>query len=354
MTPSRVKAISSPLTMRIPCSTTQKWYYLKGSEDKDVEYGRLFIAVAAPLSNVTGSSSTSLMIRMRWVFEFSFPDLPSASAPSEEIFASAPNYFSDSSSDFKEGKYLTFKWHEGGNIVSFPGAKTLSLYKIGQDSRVGYYLSNGVLMNTKFAVCVADTAGDGLPMLCPVKDEETGKKYIKQPADNLLISYSSAGPWVSPENPPWHEQSVSLSLVLTRHETMTSPLAPAKSVVTVYDDSVSHRLHSFRKDFGTVNALPLSDKRSPSYGLVTRTAQGVSELSANIRMLLAQQPSDHTDPAYGRLLTSLENLEELSFAFGGLKTFVIDPLRESAPSDTTESECSLLADAQPTAGPSHM
>lgn len=215
MQPSMVKAIHQNGRMRIPCQTTQKWYYVEGNEDKDCEYGKVWVAVAAPLSNVTSGSSASVMLRIKWTMEFSMPALPPEANPDTSVvFASAPNYFTDSSSDWKGGKYLSFKWKEGGRIVSFPGAEVKKPYKTTAD--IGYYESNGALKITNWAVCVTETQEDGLPMLAPVKDETNAMAWCKSPADALLLGYYAAGPWVTPENPPWFEKSVSLDLLVTR------------------------------------------------------------------------------------------------------------------------------------------
>lgn len=345
LNPSRVKPISTNMYMRIPCSTTQKWYYLRGSEDKDVEYGKLFIAVAAPLSNVTSNSKTNLIVRIRWSFEFSFPDMPTTSLPDEEVFASAPNYFSDSSSSWKEGKYLTFKWHEGGSIVSFPGAKSGSYYKIGAGTSVSYQLMNGTWASTKFAVCPAETADDGLPMLAPVKDEETAKKYVKNPADSLLISYYGAGTWVTPDNPPWHEQSSSLSLVISREQpTRLQPLIKTEATARVSDPTSTHIL----RDYRTLNGMKGGDIRNPKFGMHSQACTGVEVLTSMYTDLLGAHGADEQSDYYKFLKDGLEQLKQLSFGIlpspskQSLRVFVVDPVREPSVSSFEE-----LSDTEP-------
>lgn len=222
--PCMVKSVYQSARMNIPCSTTQKWYYVHGSEDKDCEYGKLWFVITSPLGNVTGSSTTSVILRMRWTLEFSMPALPPELTPDASIiYASAGNYFTDSSGDWKDGKYLTFKWHEGGNITAFPAAEALHLYKC--TTNIGYYESNGVLKTTKWAVCAREQTEDSQPMLIPMKDETNAKAYAKTPADSLLLPYYAAGPWITPENPAWLEQSSSLELNLTRTGTLVPELA---------------------------------------------------------------------------------------------------------------------------------
>lgn len=330
--------------MRIPCSLTQKWYYLRGKEDKDVEYGKLYLAVASPLSNVSGNSKTSLIVRIRWTFEFSFPDMPTAALPDEEVFASSGNYFSDSSSDWKEGKYLTFKWHEGGDIVSFPGAKTGSYYKIGANSRVSYYQSNGTIATTKFAICPPETAEDGLPILAPVADEAKAKAYVKNPSDSLLLGYYSAGNFVTPENPPWHEQSSSLSLVISREQpTRLQPLIKTESSCRVSDSSTSQLLKNQR----TLEGMKGGDLRDPLFGSHQRAVHDVEQLKQIYENLLATPGADPQAPYYQILKTGLEQVSKLSFGVvplpigESLRVFVVDPLREASTSSTS-SEFEVL------------
>lgn len=169
------------------------------------------------------------------------------------IFASAPNYFTDSSSDWKSGKYLTFKWHEGGDIVSFPGGEVQKPYKC--TSSVGFYKSNGTLSVTNWAVCVQETTEDGKPMLAPVENEEKAIAWCKAPADNLLITYYAAGPWVTPENPPWFEKNVSYDLFLSRHAHVSAPQV-TNAVVKTSDGSSTKIERVLSKFVGKAQITP--------------------------------------------------------------------------------------------------
>lgn len=331
--PSKPVNVSSNLRMRIPISTTQKWYYLKGSEDKDVEYGKIFIAVIAPLSNVTGNSRTTLVIRMRWVFEFSYPELPSISQEEEDVFASAPNYFTDSSSDWKEGKYLTFKWHEGGNIVEFPKAKPNTLYHT--TAKIGYYINTGAIRNTQYAVCVAETTESGYPMLAPVVDKATGERYIKTPSDTLLLPYFSAGPWVSPENPPWRAQEVTVQLLLTRDQSLRSPMHKTDSVVKVVDNSTSKSVASLNKFTKTIYGDRGGDFKSALYGIAAQADHAIVTANESLNVLLQRNDYDPNDPQVGLLKDALSKMEQLSFStfIPGtdplLKVFNFNPVRSN-------------------------
>ncbi|UHK03118.1 MAG: capsid protein [Sanya permutotetra-like virus 2] len=247
--PSKIRPIWTNSMMRIPISTTQKWYYLHGHEEADSEYGKLILFIASPLANVTSGSATSLIIRIRWSFEFSFPDVPQGTSPDDiTIYASAPNYFSDSVSNWKDGKYLTFKWHEGGEAVGFPGGQAKTIYVLGGGSTVQYYNSDGTNGFTKYAVCVTETNDDGQPMLAPVKDLSHAQAWVKSPADGYLLPYKAAGHWVTPENPPWYEFQDTVQLVLTRECCLRAP-PRVDATVKVYDKSADGHAREFRKGF---------------------------------------------------------------------------------------------------------
>lgn len=291
--PSKTQAISKPLRLRIPISMTQKWYYLRGTEDKDSEYGKILIAITSPIANVNTGSSTELIVRIRWTYEFSFPELPDQSSPDDNsIFASAPNYFTDSSGDWKSGKILTFKWHEGGDIVGFPGAEPKKIYKISSKAYCPYYKTDGTLTKTSYAVCVPDVTETGQPMLAPVADLAHAQAYVKNPADSYLLTYNAPGPWVTPENPPWYEQSD--KLYITRqynnvHEKGTPRTHTAHLLTN------PSQLTKFAKNWDASVSNAIGDSK----------------------------PED----LKGTLGTTLQNCASFNFNLGALRTFVIDPVR---------------------------
>lgn len=336
--PSRVTNISNHMRMRIPISTTQKWYYLRGTEDKDVEYGKVYIACVAPLSNVTQESKTTLVVRMRWTFEFSMPDMPSSANPDAEIFASAPNYFSNSSGDWKAGKYLTFKWHEGGDIVEFPGAQAGSIYKIGAGASVGYYISNGTLQQTKYAVCVMETTETGQPMMAPVKDLAAAKAWVADKSDSHLLLWYAAGPWITPENPPWREQPSTVQLLLTRDAVAKTPMIKTATKTTVADDAVASSTANINKLNKTVYGARGGNPRDPLFGLQAEACHAQINLSDTFNNILERGTYDPNDPQVALLKNALEQLGKLSFApnpvTSMLNVFNWQPLREDKRTDT--------------------
>lgn len=238
MVPSVTRAIHMNSRMRIPCSTTQKWYFVDGNEDKDCEYGEVWVAVGAPLGNVTNNSTASIMLRLVWTIEFQMPALPPDASPlANIIFASAGDYFTDSSGDWKQGKYLAFKWHEGGNIVSFPSAQPKTIYVT--QSSIGYYDKDGALKTTTYAVTSEELTEDGLPFIIPMVSKAYAQAWVASPNDQYLTPYFSPGPWIHPSNPPWEKvSSVSHApdLVLTRKSHVQAP-SHGNAVVRTADEA---------------------------------------------------------------------------------------------------------------------
>lgn len=256
LAPSMVRPISSNCRMSIPCRPTQKWYYISGTEDKDCEYGKVWIAVVAPLSNVTGASTAQLIVRCRWTFDFEMPEIPpDPSGGGAIIYASSPKYFTDSSSSFKDGKYLTFKWHEGGSITGFPNAEPWTIYKI-MTGVVQYYDSGGKIQSTLYAVCHSATTEAGEPLLVPMKDLETAKAFAKDHTDAKLLPFNYQGPWVSPDNPPW-QAIVALGdepeIVLSRAGSSPLALETPTATYQVYDENAQAVLRLLSNSFKGLN-----------------------------------------------------------------------------------------------------
>nr|WPV63118.1 MAG: coat protein [Wufeng shrew permutotetravirus 9] len=238
------------------------------------------------------------------------PALPPDATPENNmIFASAPNYFSDSSSDWKAGKYLTFKWHEGGNITSFPGGKTKAPYKCTSD--VGYYLSNGTLAKTQWAVCVTETTEDGLPMLAPVAKEADAKAWCKNPADNLLLGYYAAGPWVTPENPPWFEKEATVDLLLSRTTCVQLPLFTPNATVCTSDASSEKMNRTLQKLIGKEKVTPMLIQALTNLAKLEFTGVGTFEALSTFNYDPARASTSHKAPEGASLTSSIEVIDQV-------------------------------------------
>lgn len=334
-TPSKVRPLSSNLFMRVPVSMTQKWYYLRGSENSDTEYGRAFLFVASPLANVTGSSSTSLIVRLRWSYEFSYPELPAELKPdATAVYASAGTYFCDSSSDWKSGSYLTFKWHEGGDIVAFPGAVAGMYYKCSDKASIQYYSSNGTIHKTLFAICPEQQTEENLPMLCPVATEADAKAWVKDKADAHLLGYYGQGPWVYPENPPWFPQQAKVDMQFTRHGLEINTPPPVNATFKTYDQSADRSARANKKLLDNLlypSTNPLDQYQGKLYQALT--------LLSRLEILQLPEPEE----LIGNYLKT---------AHGILPPIPPIPIKESKTARSSESSFDIVED--PREGPSSM
>lgn len=314
LAPSVTRNISQNARITVNCATTQKWYYVRANEDKDCEFGRIWVAVISPMANVTSGSSTSMVLRCRWTYEFQMPELPMTANPDQGfIYASAPNYFTDSSSDWKEGKFLTFKWHEGGDIVGFPGAVAWKVYKL-VGSSYAYYQTNGTVATSAYAVAVGNAETEsGQPLLACVKGLAEAKAYAKDHTDTSLLAYYSAGDWIHPENPAW-QQVVEVDLDLSVRSTFRALLPPSAATLRVADSSVAK-----------TNAVIATAS--------SNTAKRLLELASNI-------PNDRLNDA----LTALTRLSFQTVPVEGeaLVTFNTDPLRNSTHSESSDSSIEVI------------
>lgn len=334
-TPSKVRPLSSNMYLRIPVSMTQKWYYLRGSENSDTEYGRIFVFIASPLANVTNASTTSLIVRIRWSYEFSYPELPPEARPdATAIYASAGDYFTDSSGDWKSGAYLTFKWHEGGDITAFPNAVTKIIYKLPDGVYAQYYATNGVIKQTQYAVCVEEQTEENLPMLAVMESLEKAKAWVKNPSDSLFLQYYGAGPRIHPENPPWFPQQSKIAVSLTRFGTEVEDPPPVTATYKTYDQS----------------------------------ADRMAKNSKKLVDLLLNKSTNPLDPLQGKLYAALSLLSHLEYeqlpdpeqVVGNyLKTvgaFIPAvppiPVRKTGTSESSGSSFSIVDEDEPKPGPS--
>lgn len=209
LTPSKTTHIANPLRLRVPCSTTQKWYFLhpgRAAEFKDSQHGKVIIMATIPLSNVNSGGDTSLIVRCRWKYEFRYPDLPESSGPEpEHIFSdSDAGLFTTSDSGWKDGKYLTFKHKSGGSMAGFPGGKPWAIYKLDEKAKIEYVKTGGSKGEVKYGVIHGvDTTEYGLPLLVPFSELQAAKKYAGTHSDQDLPIYVDAGPWAVPNNPAW-------------------------------------------------------------------------------------------------------------------------------------------------------
>lgn len=280
--PSRTRPISVGLRLRIPCSTTQKWYYLRGTEDKDCEYGKIFICVAVPLSSVTSGTSTDLLVRMRWAYEFQMPDMPTNSGPEgQAIF---PQYrdskiFTTSSSDWKSARYLTFKYTSGGQIVGFPGAKKGTIYMIQSGANINYVKADGTKEAIKYATPNGESAEEGYLLMTPFTTHDKAKEYIDSNySDTKLIPYKGAGDYSAfPDVAFYPVEKLDLVRVARIPELAQSrTIPPTLGAYLVHDHIGNKLMEGAQAEYRRVMA---DSRKRPSKGLMAEALQNIKKLS---------------------------------------------------------------------------
>lgn len=259
LTPSKTTHIANPLRLRIPCSTTQKWYFIhpgRAAEYKDSQHGKVVIMATIPLSNVNSGGDTSVIIRCRWKYEFRYPDLPESSGPEpEHIFSdSDAGLFTTSDSTWKAGKYLTFKHKSGGSMAGFPGGQPWAIYKLDEHATVKFIKTGGTEEKVKYGVIHGvDTTEYGLPLLVPFADLTQAKKFASSKADVDMPAYVAAGPWASPNNPAWFRVADSeleeVRVTCQAHCRNLEGPGPSVARALVQNPSVDRTLKEAQKQF---------------------------------------------------------------------------------------------------------
>lgn len=282
--PSRTRPISTGLRMRIPCETTQKWYYLRGEEDKDCEFGRLWIMVAAPLANVTAGTNTSLIVRIRWKIEFQMPDMPTSAGPEGE--AIYPQYrdskiFTTSSSDWRDGKYLTFKYTSGGQIVGFPNAQKGVIYLVQKGAGLNYVKSDKTYGSISCATPSGDAAEEGYLLMAAFDTPQNAKEYIDSKySDSKLLRYYGAGEYSEFPDVAFYPIGELDAVVVSRHKQNSRQRLPEAAVAPgryLVADSTTHKYAELAR--ATYNRLMKDPQARPERGILKQAMENLKNLS---------------------------------------------------------------------------
>jgi hypothetical protein len=192
---------------------SRQWYLMSGEPD-DSDHGTLFAILMASLSTTTGTQT--FQVELDWSVEFSGPDIQSTGSETETIYAddSYTPFFTDSVNDWASGGRLTLKHKEGGGVVPFPDARPGSIYKLDSKAKLTYKISGKSDGRISYGVRIANYYVPGLAVFDTI---EGAKKYASSGDSNDCLAYSSAGDWVTPENPAWSlSSSARFASVLTR------------------------------------------------------------------------------------------------------------------------------------------
>lgn len=217
---SRQAHISQPLVLPIPSDPTQRWYLCSGSSE-DRDHGSVFVVLSAPVGNLSGKIALSL--RLHWTMEFSGPSMPNIAVVEAKIYADPAYtpYFTDSVNDWENGKYLTFKAHEGGNAVPFVGIEPDTIYK--STVEISWYdaakADKSLTSQVVWGVRIHDYYQ---PAMAVFRSRDKAKVYVESHAASAVLDFVKAGPWIY-GNPAWVLDSQTSALSVRVDDTPNVP-----------------------------------------------------------------------------------------------------------------------------------
>lgn len=198
---SLVTQIQKPIGMvsnlNIPCVTTSKWYTFTG-EPVDVDHG----SIVSVLAGTLGADGTiSVTFKLHWTIEFNGPDIPT---PVEDMLLEPgpgwENIFTDSVSDWADGKKLTFKMHSGGSVVEWPGVKSGVVYTSAAGTTIKYISTGTTEAEVKYFSRIIDSASYSTGLACHAT-EENAAAYQRTGDLTKVLSFVAAGPVAVPDKP---------------------------------------------------------------------------------------------------------------------------------------------------------
>lgn len=231
------RPIGQPAVLNIPCSTTSRWYTFTGAA-VDVAHGSILSAVSGTLGT---DGKISITFKLHWTIEFNGPDVPS---PVEEMFiepgAGWMDIFTDSVSDWGEGKKLTFKMHEGGAVVPWPNVRSGVIYKPTTGVKIPYVKADGTAAEVAYCSRIIDSDLYASALACHAT-EAAAKAYQKNADLTQVLDFKSAGAIVVPSIPRLMGQVVTASFLVDKAGPSSSP-APETDIVSRIADEVLERL----------------------------------------------------------------------------------------------------------------
>lgn len=191
------KPVGQGATLSIPSQTSRKWYAFEG-EDFDDSHGVVVLAVAG----VSGGTEITLTVSLDWKIKFNGPTMPAEAGGDTYIQPEAgwENVFTDSTSDWAEGKRLTFKHAEGGAVVPWEGISTGLYYEPTAGVKILYKTSSGSEAECKWFSCMINEPSYNAALVCHASKEDA-VDYQKTGNVNKVLPYYAAGSWVVPPSP---------------------------------------------------------------------------------------------------------------------------------------------------------
>lgn len=202
--------VGQSLSLSIPVNTSRKWYAFKGDSFDD-SHGVILVA----LSGVVGNTNVSMTVSLDWKIKFNGPDLPVEAEDMKIIHNEDdyPNIFTDSVSDWADGRKLTFKHSLGGTVVPWDNIDDDVVYTPVAGVKITYKNAQSQDEECKFFSRMRNAAQYPNALVCHSSKEEA-VAYIKDGNISHVLSWKAAGEWATPSIVYMTGESVSSALVL--------------------------------------------------------------------------------------------------------------------------------------------
>lgn len=204
--------IGQSCMLQIPCSSTARWYTFTG-DSIDIAHGSLLAACSGTIGI---SGAVAITFTLHWTIEFNGPDIP---RPLEEYFiepvAEYAGIFTDSVSDWADGKKLTFKHAEGGSVVPWVGVRSGVVYEPTAGVRIYYVKSNGQEEECKFFSRIIDSDVYDSALCCHGSRADA-EGYQKNGDLTKVLDYKAASKWAEPTLPRLKGSMVTASFAIDR------------------------------------------------------------------------------------------------------------------------------------------
>jgi len=232
---SKQASIGQSVKLDLPLSMTSRWYVFHG-KDVDDSHG----VILAALAGSVGSNTVTLTFKLHWTITFNGPDLPIGEQVLVVPESDYANVFTDSVSDWAEGKRLTFKHAEGGTVVPWEHITSGVVYTTTAGVKIPYYDSKEASQECKFFSMLIQAPHYDRALVCHATAEDA-IAYQKNGDLTKILAYKKAGDWCTPALP-----------TLKPHKTVEAlhsgpvlapqPLVPLPPVVTSTDDNLIFKI----------------------------------------------------------------------------------------------------------------
>jgi len=219
---------TSTTLLVLPTEMSSKWYTFRGTVTES-SHGVVLAVLTGPIV----SKTTSITWKLHWKIEFDGPDAPAESE--ENSIDPAPgweNIFTDSVSDWLNGKYLTFKEKEGGTVVPWVNLKSNVIYQTTENTHIPFFTPGGPELECNWFSRMKGSEEYSNALVLHLTEADA-IDYQKTGDKTKLVSFVKAGNYCRPSRPKLVAyRVVSSNIALTNKSDRDSPLvSPRKQTL---------------------------------------------------------------------------------------------------------------------------